>query len=123
MHFNNLGVQTVSILVNLHKLLCALNYAIEIGTALCQMFDVWYLVFVAATPKQIRELMKVDGLTNDEVKSHLQVCVVCVTNLVILISCPISMILHIFPFWCCAKIESEKWLLSKVGLSYLFLFR
>jgi SHAQKYF class myb-like DNA-binding protein len=26
-----------------------------------------------ATPKQIRELMKVDGLTNDEVKSHLQV--------------------------------------------------
>jgi SHAQKYF class myb-like DNA-binding protein len=26
-----------------------------------------------ATPKQIREMMKVDGLTNDEVKSHLQV--------------------------------------------------
>ncbi|KAG5236956.1 transcription factor LUX [Salix suchowensis] len=26
----------------------------------------------ASTPKQIRELMKVDGLTNDEVKSHLQ---------------------------------------------------
>ncbi|XBI84302.1 hypothetical protein VPH35_092642 [Triticum aestivum] len=26
-----------------------------------------------ATPKQIREVMKVDGLTNDEVKSHLQV--------------------------------------------------
>lgn len=26
-----------------------------------------------ATPKQIRELMKVEGLTNDEVKSHLQV--------------------------------------------------
>ncbi|KAK1431211.1 hypothetical protein QVD17_14510 [Tagetes erecta] len=26
----------------------------------------------AATPKQIRELMGVDGLTNDEVKSHLQ---------------------------------------------------
>ncbi|WOK91662.1 hypothetical protein Cni_G00353 [Canna indica] len=25
-----------------------------------------------ATPKQIRDLMKVDGLTNDEVKSHLQ---------------------------------------------------
>ena len=27
----------------------------------------------AATPKQIRELMQVEGLTNDEVKSHLQV--------------------------------------------------
>ncbi|POO02741.1 GARP transcription factor [Trema orientale] len=26
----------------------------------------------AATPKQIRELMRVEGLTNDEVKSHLQ---------------------------------------------------
>jgi len=26
-----------------------------------------------ATPKQIRELMQVVGLTNDEVKSHLQV--------------------------------------------------
>ncbi|KAK7348961.1 hypothetical protein VNO80_23760 [Phaseolus coccineus] len=26
----------------------------------------------AATPKQIREVMRVDGLTNDEVKSHLQ---------------------------------------------------
>jgi hypothetical protein len=33
-----------------------------------------FLVMIAvATPKQIRELMKVDGLTNDEVKSHLQV--------------------------------------------------
>lgn len=31
------------------------------------------LYFAVATPKQIRELMKVDGLTNDEVKSHLQV--------------------------------------------------
>lgn len=29
--------------------------------------------FAVATPKQIRELMQVDGLTNDEVKSHLQV--------------------------------------------------
>ncbi|XP_058772183.1 transcription factor HHO3-like [Vicia villosa] len=26
----------------------------------------------SATPKQIRELMKIDGLTNDEIKSHLQ---------------------------------------------------
>lgn len=31
--------------------------------------------FAVATPKQIRELMKVDGLTNDEVKSHLQVVI------------------------------------------------
>lgn len=30
-------------------------------------------IYAVATPKQIRELMKVDGLTNDEVKSHLQV--------------------------------------------------
>uniref|UniRef100_A0A453BPA5 HTH myb-type domain-containing protein n=1 Tax=Aegilops tauschii subsp. strangulata TaxID=200361 RepID=A0A453BPA5_AEGTS len=30
-------------------------------------------MIAVATPKQIRELMKVDGLTNDEVKSHLQV--------------------------------------------------
>ncbi|TYJ29362.1 hypothetical protein E1A91_A06G064200v1 [Gossypium mustelinum] len=29
-------------------------------------------VHQVATPKQIRELMKVEGLTNDEVKSHLQ---------------------------------------------------
>lgn len=35
----------------------------------------WLETFVSipvATPKQIRELMQVDGLTNDEVKSHLQ---------------------------------------------------
>jgi hypothetical protein len=30
-------------------------------------------MIAVATPKQIRELMKVDGMTNDEVKSHLQV--------------------------------------------------
>lgn len=39
-----------------------------------------------ATPKQIRELMKVDGLTNDEVKSHLQVSNMelnCTYNLVL----------------------------------------
>lgn len=33
------------------------------------------MYFAVATPKQIRELMKVDGLTNDEVKSHLQVII------------------------------------------------
>jgi hypothetical protein len=31
------------------------------------------MIIAVATPKQIREVMKVDGLTNDEVKSHLQV--------------------------------------------------
>ncbi|KAK4762423.1 hypothetical protein SAY86_008191 [Trapa natans] len=36
------------------------------------MFFVLVNAITAATPKQIRELMKVDGLTNDEVKSHLQ---------------------------------------------------
>jgi hypothetical protein len=30
-------------------------------------------VTAVATPKQIRELMKVDSLTNNEVKRHLQV--------------------------------------------------
>lgn len=34
---------------------------------------IYIYIHAAATPKQIRELMKVDGLTNDEVKSHLQV--------------------------------------------------
>lgn len=42
-----------------------------------------------ATPKQIRELMKVDGLTNDEVKSHLQVG----SNASIFISAPIYLFL------------------------------
>lgn len=44
----------------------------EIQTSLCCNSDC-ALWFAAATPKQIRELMQVDGLTNDEVKSHLQV--------------------------------------------------
>lgn len=35
--------------------------------------DLFYGVVAVATPKQIRELMMVEGLTNDEVKSHLQV--------------------------------------------------
>lgn len=40
----------------------------------CQWSNVTSFPYHAvATPKQIRELMKVDGLTNDEVKSHLQV--------------------------------------------------
>jgi SHAQKYF class myb-like DNA-binding protein len=33
-----------------------------------------HAIYAVATPKQIRDMMKVDGLTNDEVKSHLQVC-------------------------------------------------
>lgn len=33
----------------------------------------FHVMIAVATPKHIRELMKVDGLTNDEVKSHLQV--------------------------------------------------
>ncbi|RRT58997.1 hypothetical protein B296_00030150 [Ensete ventricosum] len=45
-------------------------------------FSSWMLLNVgrmvaAAKPKHIRELMKVDGLTNDEVKSHLQVSGSC----------------------------------------------
>ena len=32
-----------------------------------------FLAIVVATPKQIQALLKVDNLTNDEVKSHLQV--------------------------------------------------
>nr|GMD78802.1 myb family transcription factor EFM-like [Ipomoea batatas] len=38
-----------------------------------------------ATPKQIRELMKVDGLTNDEVKSHLQVHIHTVQKIISII--------------------------------------
>lgn len=38
------------------------------------MFIVFFcFCSIGATPKQIREVMNVDGLTNDEVKSHLQV--------------------------------------------------
>jgi len=42
-----------------------------VNELLMMMID--WLICAVATPKQIRELMKVDGLTNDEVKSHLQV--------------------------------------------------
>lgn len=31
------------------------------------------MLYSVATPKRIREIMQEDGLTNDEVKSHLQV--------------------------------------------------
>ena len=36
-------------------------------------YYLFVIMIAVATPKQIREVMKVDGLTNDEVKSHLQV--------------------------------------------------
>lgn len=44
----------------------------QLGFFFCISFPL-VTFYAAATPKQIRELMKVDGLTNDEVKSHLQV--------------------------------------------------
>ncbi|KAM1009771.1 hypothetical protein FF1_045163 [Malus domestica] len=40
----------------------------------------------SATPKQIRELMKVDGLTNDEGKSHLQRFVFLLRHRIIMFS-------------------------------------
>ncbi|KAM2392444.1 hypothetical protein ACFX1X_035919 [Malus domestica] len=47
----------------LHKEICVGHSLLCVGQS---------LQVQAATPKQIRELMKFDGLTNDEVKSHLQ---------------------------------------------------
>ena len=48
--------------------------AMSCGPLHVQLILLFSLLFSAvATPKQIRELMKVQGLTNDEVKSHLQV--------------------------------------------------
>lgn len=44
-----------------------------LGLSLCNTYLFGWFSFAVATPKQIRELMQVDGLTNDEVKSHLQV--------------------------------------------------
>lgn len=54
-----------------------------------------------ATPKQIRDFMKVDGLTNDEVKSHLQVSkyetflTSIITNHIIFITAKLSFFLGV----------------------------
>lgn len=63
-------------------MICVWNYSKKnlsfLGMELYIYIHTLELIFLdvmiaVATPKQIRELMKVDGLTNDEVKSHLQV--------------------------------------------------
>lgn len=53
-------------------------YGINIKLTQVQYFFITHnkltrFLYAVATPKQIREKMKVDGLTNDEIKSHLQV--------------------------------------------------
>lgn len=52
-----------------------MNVAVSMIGCVSHMWLFCLVFLAAATPKQIRELMKVDGLTNDEVKSHLQVCI------------------------------------------------
>jgi hypothetical protein len=60
----------------------ASNLTAELFTCVLKTNSKSPLLFVkVATPKQIRELMKVDGLTNDEVKSHLQVIIISSSSL------------------------------------------
>ncbi|PPD80359.1 hypothetical protein GOBAR_DD22731 [Gossypium barbadense] len=59
--FNDTGIESFIKEVKLHE--CGLSYAVV---------SIMGPQSSVATPKQIRELMQVDGLTNDEVKSHLQ---------------------------------------------------
>lgn len=55
------------------RLIVSINFLID-SDGICRFSDSKLLLsFPVATPKQIRELMQVEGLTNDEVKSHLQV--------------------------------------------------
>lgn len=73
-----------------------------------------------ATPKQIRELMKVDGLTNDEVKSHLQVSNMelnCTCNLVLLLclECQISFGNTLIHHHLLMRHGSGCWLISSMG--------
>lgn len=53
----------------------AIDFVLSYLTELIRVRLMFFFLLdcTVATPKQIRELMKVDGLTNDEVKSHLQV--------------------------------------------------
>ena len=65
--------QALTILLNIHLItvaFCAVFYPLIFSFPTDLIVTVLNAV---ATPKQIRDLMKVDGLTNDEVKSHLQV--------------------------------------------------
>nr|KJB72292.1 hypothetical protein B456_011G170200 [Gossypium raimondii] len=57
--FNGTGIESFIKEVKLHE--CGLSYAVV--SIMGPQSNV-------ATPKQMRELMQVDGLTNDEVKSH-----------------------------------------------------
>ncbi|PPD96753.1 hypothetical protein GOBAR_DD06227 [Gossypium barbadense] len=59
--FNDTGIESFIKEVKLHE--CGLSYTVV---------SIRGPQSSVATPKQIRELMQVDGLTNGEVKSHLQ---------------------------------------------------
>lgn len=56
-------------------------------------------IWAVATPKQIRDHMKVDGLTNDEVKSHLQVTTNLFSRLNFKILLAFYLVINIFILW------------------------